>query len=129
MLPKPETFQEELYLTGAGVAAVPGGVWTFLPLALGLGTVNWAEDTLEEMRPIGGSESMDNFWKYTVKGIGDLAKFIFWGAIVNLDPISSSRLSPSASMSYSSNYGYNGYKGMMGLGSHAPGVNRVAGQY
>ncbi len=129
MLPAPEDFKDELYLAGAGVAAVPGGVWTFLPLALGLGLVDYGVDTLREMRPLGGSEAMENFWEYSTRGVGDLAKFIFWGAVVNLDPIPPSRLSPTPSMSYSSNYGYGGYKGMQGLGSHAPGVNRVAGQY
>lgn len=119
--PVQPSFYDGLMFAGVAMEQVPIALYQYAPYIFGYGFLNWMGDWVDEARPIGESEMSENFFKYTAKGVIDVAKQSYWGYTNQVGP--SPPVKPM--MGYPASTGWGSH--MMGMAN--PGVNRVAGQY
>jgi len=136
----PSSFFNGLVEAGSAALSVLPTVYTYSPYILAFGAVDYFYDWVKENRPQGSSVMVDDFWKYSAKGMGDLSKFAlmgFNGPYPVVPPIGGGsaghQMLGYTSMAPSSYSGSTAMRwGNMGgglMGASNPGVNRVAGQY
>jgi hypothetical protein len=125
------TYYDQLMLTGNAFKSVLPDTYNYGVYALGFGGLGYMGDYLKENRPRGESVMTDDFWKYTVDGLVDLSKFLFWSYDPDAKPSmgGSSNYAAMAPSSYGSTAMRWGSGGGGLMGASNPGVNRVAGQY